>query len=182
MIVTLGLLLMPFVPAQSASQVAATDAPARITVAPPDETGERLVVTGRVLGPDGKTPVHGASVYVYQTDKTGVYSRPVDDSRNPRLKGYLRTDASGRYEYSTIRPGSYPNTQNPAQGEGLRDRLRRRPAGRRENPGPGRQGRQRVLRSPPHPRRAGCPALHPGCRAEEVTAQQRVRMDSRLRS
>ena len=97
-----------------APQVAAKDAPPRTSLVPGNEPGERLVVTGRVFGPDGKTPVEGASLYVYQTDKTGIYTRPVNDSRNPRLKGYLRSDAQGRYEYSTIKPGSYPNTQNPA--------------------------------------------------------------------
>jgi protocatechuate 3,4-dioxygenase beta subunit len=29
------------------------------------------------------------------------------------LRGYLRTDAQGRYEFRTIRPGSYPGTRNP---------------------------------------------------------------------
>ncbi len=87
---------------------------ARISLAAADEPGERLVVSGRVFGPDGKTPVAGASLYVYQTDKDGIYSKPVNDSRTPRLRASLRTDSEGRYEYSTIKPGSYPNTQNPA--------------------------------------------------------------------
>jgi protocatechuate 3,4-dioxygenase beta subunit len=86
----------------------------RATLAAADEPGERLIVSGRVFGPDGKTPIADASLYVYQTDKDGIYSKPVNDSRTPRLRASLRTDAEGRYEYSTIKPGSYPNTQNPA--------------------------------------------------------------------
>jgi len=108
------MLLVALLPALQPSQVVAKGGPVRINLIPPDEPGEKLVVTGRVLGPDGKTPVPGASVYVYQTDRTGIYSRPVNDSRTPRLKANLRTDAAGRYEYGTIKPGSYPNTQNPA--------------------------------------------------------------------
>lgn len=32
-----------------------------------------------------------------------------DDELNPRLHGALRTDAQGRYQYATSRPGSYDN-------------------------------------------------------------------------
>jgi protocatechuate 3,4-dioxygenase beta subunit len=101
----------------------------RISLAPADEPGERLIVSGRVFGPDGKTPVADASLYVYQTDKEGIYSRPVNDSRTPRLRANLRSDAEGRYEYSTIKPGSYPDTRNPAhihyvvKAPGYRDRI-----------------------------------------------------------
>ena len=43
-----------------------------------------------------------------------MYSKPVDDSRNPRLKGWVKTDAQGRFELDTIKPGSYPGGGNPA--------------------------------------------------------------------
>ncbi len=101
----------------------------RISLAAPGEPGERLIVSGRVFGPDGKTPVVDASLYVYQTDKDGIYSKPVNDSRTPRLRANLRSDADGRYEYSTIKPGSYPDTQNPAhihyvvKAPGFRERI-----------------------------------------------------------
>ena len=35
-------------------------------------------------------------------------------SDRPRLLGYLRSDAQGRYSFATIKPGSYPNSRNPA--------------------------------------------------------------------
>jgi protocatechuate 3,4-dioxygenase beta subunit len=114
MIITAGLLTLNLLAAQSVAQLADKGAPAKASIAPKDEPGERLVVSGRVFAADGKTPLSDASIYVYQTDKTGIYSRPVNDSRTPRLRGYLRSDAEGRYEYTTIKPGSYPNTQNPA--------------------------------------------------------------------
>jgi protocatechuate 3,4-dioxygenase beta subunit len=95
-----------------APQVAEKDAPSKITITGKEEPGERLIVTGQVFGPDGKTPLAGASVYVYHTDATGVYTPgPNNDNRNSRLRGYMRTDAQGRYEYSTIKPASYPNTR-----------------------------------------------------------------------
>lgn len=81
-----------------------------------DEPGEPLVVSGRIFGPDGKTPAEGALLYVYHTDARGIYSE--QDNPNgppdPRLKGWMRTKADGRYEFRTIKPASYPNSRNPA--------------------------------------------------------------------
>lgn len=54
-----------------------------------------------------------ASIYVYHTDAEGVYTPDTNDSRNSRLRGYMRTDAQGRYEYSTIKPAPYPSNNAP---------------------------------------------------------------------
>lgn len=86
----------------------------KAVIAAKDEPGERLVLKGTLYGADGSTPLPNVSIYAYQTDATGVYSRPVDDSRNPRLKAWARTDAQGRFEFDTIKPGSYPGGGNPA--------------------------------------------------------------------
>ena len=101
-------------PVAQAPKVAEKDAPARITIASTEEPGERLVVTGRVFGADGLTPLPRASVYVYHTDLKGYYTPGGNDKRNPRLRGYMRTDAQGRYEFGTIKPGPYPNSRIPA--------------------------------------------------------------------
>ena len=101
-------------PSAQAPTVAPKDAPAKVTIAAPGEPGDRLIVKGRVFGPDGVTPVAGASVYAYHTDAKGYYSPGTNDNRNPRLRGYMRTDAEGRYEFSTIKPGPYPNSRIPA--------------------------------------------------------------------
>ena len=103
-----------FVVSAQAPQVAEKNAPSKITIPSKEEPGERLIVTGRVFSSDGKTPLAGASVYVYHTDMKGLYAPDTNDSRNPRLRGYMRTDAEGRYEYSTIKPGPYPNNRIPA--------------------------------------------------------------------
>lgn len=97
-----------------APTVAEANASSKITITSKDEPGERLTVSGVVYGADGKTPIAGASVYVYHTDATGVYTPgPVDDNRNSRLRGYMRTDALGRYEYTTIKPAPYPGSGGP---------------------------------------------------------------------
>jgi protocatechuate 3,4-dioxygenase beta subunit len=100
--------------ARDPSRVAPPSAPASGEVAPAGEPGERLAVSGVVYAADGRTPVPGASLYVYQTDARGHY-RPEDamGNQNPRLLLLLRSDAAGRYAFRTIRPGSYPGTRVP---------------------------------------------------------------------
>lgn len=84
-------------------------------LAPPDEPGEPLRVSGTVFSEDGKTPVAGATVYVYHTDRHGNYSRDQRNSnQDPRLQGTMSTDSNGRYEYRTIKPGPYPGSRVPA--------------------------------------------------------------------
>ena len=90
------------------------DAPSKITIASREEPGERLIVSGTVYGPDGVTPLKGASIYVYHTDIKGHYSEGTTRSDNPRLRGWLRSDAKGRYEFNTIKPGPYPASRVPA--------------------------------------------------------------------
>src|SRR5262245_51909385 len=89
----------------------ATASPAAV-IASASEPGPRLLVRGRLFAPDGERPAAGALVYASQTDATGVYNP--DRNAPPRLRGYMKTDADGRFEYETIRPGSYPGTRNPA--------------------------------------------------------------------
>ena len=79
-----------------------------------DEPGEPMVVTGRVLAPDGKTPAEGIRVHVYHTDAKGYYNPGTTSSQKPRLNGTMVTNEEGRYEYRTVRPSSYPQSRNPA--------------------------------------------------------------------
>jgi len=89
----------------------------RARIAPLSEPGEPLTITGRVTGPDGRARA-GIIVYAYHTNRLGIYPPPMpprssaSDSHG-RLRGWARTDAEGRYVFETIRPGSYPHTNNP---------------------------------------------------------------------
>jgi protocatechuate 3,4-dioxygenase beta subunit len=85
----------------------------RVTVPPIGEPGQSLIVTGTIVGTDGKSPLANMRLSVYHTDADGYYSRPVDNPRSARLRGSLVTDASGRYEIHTIWPGHYPGGGNP---------------------------------------------------------------------
>ena len=83
-------------------------APSKVVISGKDEPGDRLVVTGRTL--DGNKAVAGVSLFVFHTDAAGRYAPGMDNREgelHPRLHGALRTDAEGRYQYETTRPGSY---------------------------------------------------------------------------
>jgi protocatechuate 3,4-dioxygenase beta subunit len=56
--------------------------------------------------------VPGLTLYAYHTDTTGDYG--LLGNMNPRLRGSVVTDAEGRFELRTIRPGSYPGRKDPA--------------------------------------------------------------------
>jgi protocatechuate 3,4-dioxygenase beta subunit len=79
-----------------------------------DEPGERLVITGTIYKSDKKTPYEGLVLYFYQTDATGVYNKTNGSWQEPRLRGWVKTDANGRYEVRTVKPGSYPTRREAA--------------------------------------------------------------------
>ena len=74
--------------------------------------GERMVVTGRVLGGDGR-PVRGQLVEVWQANAGGRYVHKRDQHPaplDPHFTGVGRclTDDDGWYRFTTIKPGPYP--------------------------------------------------------------------------
>lgn len=78
----------------------------------PGERGVPMRVTGRVFRPDGRTAAAGIVVYGWQTDARGEYHGPF--SRTPRLRGWMKTDADGRFAFDSIRPAPYPGRTIPA--------------------------------------------------------------------
>jgi protocatechuate 3,4-dioxygenase beta subunit len=84
----------------------------RARIAPVGEPGEPLVLSGRVLGPNGK-PSPQIIVYAYHTNAQGIYPPPnpprsTASNHHGQLRGWAQTDADGRYEFDTIRPAGYP--------------------------------------------------------------------------
>jgi protocatechuate 3,4-dioxygenase, beta subunit len=74
--------------------------------------GERIIVSGRVLEQDGR-PVPHTLVEVWQCNAAGRYNH-VSDVHDAPLDpnflgaGRMLTDAEGRYQFTTIKPGAYP--------------------------------------------------------------------------
>ncbi|HEX6725169.1 MAG TPA: protocatechuate 3,4-dioxygenase subunit beta [Gaiella sp.] len=82
-----------------------------------DPLGERIVVSGRVLGSDGK-PLRGQLVEIWQANAAGRYLHEVDDHDaplDPNFSGAGRclTDDDGRYRFVTVKPGAYPWKNHP---------------------------------------------------------------------
>lgn len=91
--------------------------PANGRIAPAGEPGAPMVIEGVVRDARGR-PAPGVVIYAYQTDATGIYpadARPPGPAsrRHGRLRGWVKTDANGRYRFDTIRPAGYPNTDIP---------------------------------------------------------------------
>lgn len=89
-----------------------------IRLAPAGEPGEPLILRGRILRADGRTPAPGVVLYLQQTNAAGLYANGSNESewsrRHGRLRGWLKTGADGRFEVRTIKPGQYPSRTDPA--------------------------------------------------------------------
>ncbi|HET6851123.1 MAG TPA: hypothetical protein VFH46_02305 [Pyrinomonadaceae bacterium] len=84
----------------------ATQRPSQIEVAGSQEPGTRILLHGTIVDLEG-TPIPQVKLFLYHTDATGYYSRPVNNPRRARLNGTLWSDARGQYSVSTIKPAHY---------------------------------------------------------------------------
>ena len=82
-----------------------------------ESTEPKLKITGKVLKKDGKTPAADVVVYIYHTDREGIYPTLGDEKgwarRHGYIRGWIKTDKDGHYAFYTFRPASYPNRQAP---------------------------------------------------------------------
>lgn len=86
--------------------------------------GQKILLTGVVYQPDGKTPAPDVLLYYYQTNTEGRYLHKPEESRSmpPNnlgqthgyIRGWVKTSPDGRYFIYTTRPGSYPSADEPA--------------------------------------------------------------------
>ncbi|MBL7762042.1 MAG: hypothetical protein JNL23_01325, partial [Chitinophagaceae bacterium] len=67
-----------------------------------NEKGTRLVVSGIIYMPDGKTPAKDIVMYVYHTDQSGKYTNRNNEKgyagRNGYIKGWIKTTEKGEYK------------------------------------------------------------------------------------
>lgn len=81
-----------------------------------EQAETKLKITGTIYQNDGKTPAAGVILYIYHTNRKGIYPTKGDETgwarRHGYLRGWIKTDSTGTYTFFTQKPGSYRS--NPA--------------------------------------------------------------------
>ncbi len=88
------------------------------------QTGQKLMITGTVYQSDTQTPAANVLLYYYHTNTEGRYEHKPAYTRSMApnklgqthgyIRGWVRTDSSGRYTIYTVQPGVYPTRDEPA--------------------------------------------------------------------
>lgn len=77
------------------------------------ENKHKIKLTGIVLKKDGKTPVKNVIIYIYHTNRQGIYETKGNEKgwakRHGFIRGWVKTDNQGKYTFYTFRPAAYPN-------------------------------------------------------------------------
>lgn len=77
----------------------------------------KLKLTGTVYKNDGITPAENIILYIYHTDRNGIYPTKGNEEgwakRHGYIRGWIKTDKMGKYTFLTFRPASYPNAAEP---------------------------------------------------------------------
>lgn len=81
------------------------------------ETEPKIKITGTVYQKDGKTPVENVILYIYHTNRQGIYETKGNEKgwakRHGFIRGWVKTGKDGKYTFYTFRPASYPGRQLP---------------------------------------------------------------------
>ena len=93
------------------------DLKAAATIPGFDEISPKIKLSGTVYASDQKTPQPGVIIYLYQTDRNGIYNSDKSatswaEKHGPH-KGWVTTDDQGEYTFYTFRPAAYPNGETP---------------------------------------------------------------------
>lgn len=77
----------------------------------------KLKITGTVFKKDGKTPAENVILYIYHTNRQGIYETNGDETgwakRHGLIRGWVKTGKDGGYTFYTFRPASYPDRSEP---------------------------------------------------------------------
>ncbi|MEP2024258.1 MAG: intradiol ring-cleavage dioxygenase [Reichenbachiella sp.] len=80
-------------------------------------TNPKLKLTGTVFEKDGETPADNVMLYIYHTDRNGIYPSNGNEKgwakRHGYIRGWVKTDKTGKYTFYTFRPAAYPNGMEP---------------------------------------------------------------------
>lgn len=80
--------------------------------------GLKIKVTGTIYQKDGKTPAKDVILYLYHTNQEGKYASKQNakgwEKRHGSIRGWVKTDADGKYTFYTLKPGTYPDRSAPS--------------------------------------------------------------------
>ena len=73
----------------------------------------QLKLSGTVFQKDEKTPASNVIIYIYHTDRKGVYPTIGNEKgwgkRHGYIRGWAETGKDGKFTFYTFRPAAYPN-------------------------------------------------------------------------
>jgi protocatechuate 3,4-dioxygenase beta subunit len=76
----------------------------------------KLHIAGTIFNKD-HTPAENVIVYIYHTNREGIYETRGDETgwarRHGFIRGWIKTGKDGKYEILTFRPGAYPGRTEP---------------------------------------------------------------------
>jgi len=77
----------------------------------------KIKITGKVFQKDGITPAENIILYIYHTDRNGIYQpseKPKSwETTHGQYRAWLKTGKDGKYAFYTFRPASYPKVNEP---------------------------------------------------------------------
>lgn len=77
----------------------------------------KLKITGTVFKKDGKTPAENVIIYIYHTNRQGIYETKGNETgwakRHGFIRGWVKTGKDGKYTFYTFRPAAYPDGSEP---------------------------------------------------------------------
>ena len=77
-----------------------------------DSQVSKLKITGTIYQSDGVTPAKDVILYIWHQDEDGYYDmKNANDKRYVYHRGWVKTDADGKYTFYTFFPGSYPHSK-----------------------------------------------------------------------
>jgi protocatechuate 3,4-dioxygenase beta subunit len=82
-----------------------------------NDNNPKIKITGTVFKRDRQTPANDVILYVYHTNRNGIY-QPSDEpigweKRHGQHRGWLKTGKDGKFTFFTFRPAPYPEVQEP---------------------------------------------------------------------
>jgi protocatechuate 3,4-dioxygenase alpha subunit len=91
----------------------------RTELAGPGVSGERVTIEGHMFDGDGAS-IPDAMIEIWQANSHGKYNHPEDEQDKPVEPGFsgygrIPTDESGRFSFTTIKPGAVPGPDGKMQ-------------------------------------------------------------------